>query len=502
MSYLTNSADILYAISELTTSSKLWIDTEIADWRTHARRLSLIQVLSDTTSPSEDHVLIFDVLNKPDVIKLFSEQIIANSTIEKIFHNAPADLRLLGKDQAKNITCTLKIARQMNDVLNVTNFKLKTLAVELCHASDVDTEQGTSDWGYRPLNPKQLLYARRDVIYLAQVHHHLLQIVDSHQGSSKKYKYLSSEISLRNPSYTPTEPSQVYQDDQSVAEINDFTFLTSLLLADSHSFLVHEEFLDILRQLYRCDTEYREKITQYANNFKSRGYFFREELNFLIQRLNYHQIDCAIGSEEPEELEEENSSEQCVKTEVSYKISYKEILETLRQLYELDTQYRETIVRYVDNFKSKKYFLSEELTFLTQRLKYHRIDCQAQLFPLHRDLYARPWSSEEDERLRLRYSQQAPINIIAAEFQRSKGAIRSRIKKLGLQDQHQQSSYNTKIQEIRKQYPRAYEPWSGEEDKQLRLRYSQNAPINIIAAEFQRQPSAIRSRLEKLGLRS
>ncbi|HEY9613082.1 MAG TPA: ribonuclease D, partial [Allocoleopsis sp.] len=37
------------------------------------------------------------------------------------------------------------------------------------------TEQG-SDWGQRPLTASQLYYAKMDAVYVAQVHHRLLQI--------------------------------------------------------------------------------------------------------------------------------------------------------------------------------------------------------------------------------------------------------------------------------------------------------------------------------------
>ncbi|WP_238178360.1 hypothetical protein [Calothrix sp. 336/3] len=71
----------------------------------------------------------------------------------------------------------------------------------------------------------------------------------------------------------------------------------------------------------------------------------------------------------------------------------------------------------------------------------------------------------------------------------------SKFKKLSEQPQ---KSYS--IEEIRKQYPRAYESWNAEEDEELRLQYNQQASIDEIATEFQRQPSAVKSRLKKLGL--
>jgi DNA-directed RNA polymerase specialized sigma24 family protein len=66
------------------------------------------------------------------------------------------------------------------------------------------------------------------------------------------------------------------------------------------------------------------------------------------------------------------------------------------------------------------------------------------------------------------------------------------------QSEQRQKTYS--VEEARKQYPRAYEPWNAEEDEQLRLQYNQQASIDEIATEFQRQPGAIKSRLKKLGL--
>ncbi len=60
--------------------------------------------------------------------------------------------------------------------------------------------------------------------------------------------------------------------------------------------------------------------------------------------------------------------------------------------------------------------------------------------------------------------------------------------------------YHQRLLEIRKSYPRAYEKWTSEEETQLTELFRAGTEINHIAAELQRQPSAIRSRLGKLGL--
>ena len=177
MHYLTEASEIYNQISQLSLSKTLWIDTEIADWYTDKPKLALIQVLADYTDLTGESAYIFDVLDKPDLAVYFINQIMVNSQIEKVFHNAGFDLKYLGREVAQNVTCTLKIARKITkEVLQTTNLKLKTLAAELCQFSHVDAEEGTSDWGKRPLTQKQLNYAAMDTVYLAAVHYRLLEI--------------------------------------------------------------------------------------------------------------------------------------------------------------------------------------------------------------------------------------------------------------------------------------------------------------------------------------
>ena len=180
--YLTKPAEIRVMIQQLTSAKTLWLDTEVADWNTPNPRLSLIQVLANPTDRTEKFAYIFDVLDQPDVVQNFVEQIMANSGIEKVFHNASFDLRFLGKEQAENVTCTQKMVNRLtrkrrSNRLQVSNKKLKTLAVELCQFSNVDTEEQQSDWGQRPLTEKQIKYAKMDTVYLAHVHRYLLEFI-------------------------------------------------------------------------------------------------------------------------------------------------------------------------------------------------------------------------------------------------------------------------------------------------------------------------------------
>ncbi|MEG4497728.1 hypothetical protein QUB05_11730 [Microcoleus sp. F10-C6] len=58
----------------------------------------------------------------------------------------------------------------------------------------------------------------------------------------------------------------------------------------------------------------------------------------------------------------------------------------------------------------------------------------------------------------------------------------------------------TQNEKIRHKYPRAYVKWSQDEDENLKKEYASGQQIGELVQRFQRQPGAIRSRLQKLGL--
>lgn len=201
MHYLTKATDIQALISRFVSAKILWLDTEVADWNTNNPKVSLIQVLAEPEDLIGDRIYIIDVLNKPELVTYFVNQIMANPRIEKVFHNASYDLRFLGKEQAQNVTCTLKIANKIPKAsLQVPNLKLKTLAIELCNFSNVDKEEQGSNWGRRPLTEKQLQYAKMDTVYLAQVHRHLLKITNYTSSTS-----VGNILDAENPSLSVTK---------------------------------------------------------------------------------------------------------------------------------------------------------------------------------------------------------------------------------------------------------------------------------------------------------
>jgi DNA-directed RNA polymerase specialized sigma24 family protein len=62
------------------------------------------------------------------------------------------------------------------------------------------------------------------------------------------------------------------------------------------------------------------------------------------------------------------------------------------------------------------------------------------------------------------------------------------------------SDATERLAEIRLRYPRAYEPWTPAEESRLRLAYNQGESAQQVATMLGRQPSAVQSRLQRLGL--
>jgi ATP-dependent DNA helicase RecQ len=61
------------------------------------------------------------------------------------------------------------------------------------------------------------------------------------------------------------------------------------------------------------------------------------------------------------------------------------------------------------------------------------------------------------------------------------------------------SPSDERLQAIREEYPRAYEKWTPDEDEELLSLHAAGTPLSRLVTHFQRQPSAVRSRLAKLA---
>jgi hypothetical protein len=57
-----------------------------------------------------------------------------------------------------------------------------------------------------------------------------------------------------------------------------------------------------------------------------------------------------------------------------------------------------------------------------------------------------------------------------------------------------------RLSRLREKHPRAYTKWTPEEDARLKAEFAKGTSRAELAAIFEREPSAIKSRLQKLGL--
>jgi ribonuclease D len=170
MPYIRDPEEMRAAIAQLTTAQQLWIDTEVADFNTKRPRLALLQILSDQMPLETSAVMVFDLLDSPEVTEFFIAQIMVNPAIAKVAHNMSYDQRFLGGKRAQNLHCTLTIAKSIPYyLLPVANYQLKTLIEYFQIVTVMDKAEQGSDWGQRPLSPEQLDYAALDVVYLAQL---------------------------------------------------------------------------------------------------------------------------------------------------------------------------------------------------------------------------------------------------------------------------------------------------------------------------------------------
>lgn len=98
-------------------------------------------------------------------------ELLADSSVVKVFHHAPFDLRWMAshwKVTPASVACTKVASRLLNPAPDSAEHSLKHL-LRTYLGIDVDKGQQTSDWLANDLTPEQLAYAAGDVINLLTV---------------------------------------------------------------------------------------------------------------------------------------------------------------------------------------------------------------------------------------------------------------------------------------------------------------------------------------------
>jgi ribonuclease D len=162
--YIEHDDDFLKLIDGLAQEPLIAFDTESNSLYAYRERVCLVQISTRTAD------YIIDPLRVADLLPLGA--ILANPSIEKVFHAAEYDLLCLKRDYdlvVHNLFDTMIVAR----VIGRKEMGLNKLLAEFCGVT-IDKNHQRDDWGLRPLPEEGLLYAQIDTHYLPELRDRLM----------------------------------------------------------------------------------------------------------------------------------------------------------------------------------------------------------------------------------------------------------------------------------------------------------------------------------------
>lgn len=155
-SYIAGPEDLAELIAALRRESRIAVDTEAASFHRYRDRIYLVQVSTATRTALIDPLAVSDLSPLGTVL--------ADRGIEKTFHDADYDLRVLDRDygfRAARLFDT-RIAAQLagEPAIGLAALLEKYAGVKLAK------EHQKADWSQRPLPPPMLAYAAEDTRHL------------------------------------------------------------------------------------------------------------------------------------------------------------------------------------------------------------------------------------------------------------------------------------------------------------------------------------------------
>ncbi len=146
--------------ADLTLGPVVAVDTEAMGLRYHRDALCVVQL---SAGDGDAHVVQLDRAGY-DCPNL--KALLADATVEKLFHFARFDLAMIQRYLGVSVTpvyCTKiasRLARTYTDRHGLKDLTRELLGIEL------SKQQQSSDWGADTLKPEQLVYAASDVLHL------------------------------------------------------------------------------------------------------------------------------------------------------------------------------------------------------------------------------------------------------------------------------------------------------------------------------------------------
>lgn len=155
-SYVDTPQKLAALSAALTQESRLGVDTEAASFHRYRDRIYLLQVSSATQTALIDPVAVTDLAS--------FGALLGDPRIEKVFHDADYDLRVLDRDYGFHGARLFdtRIAAQLagEPAIGLAALLEKYVGVKL------DKEHQKADWSLRPLTPPMLAYAAADTQHL------------------------------------------------------------------------------------------------------------------------------------------------------------------------------------------------------------------------------------------------------------------------------------------------------------------------------------------------
>ena len=178
------------------------IDTETLGLNLHRDRLCLVQI-----SSGDGHAHLVQIAQSPAPCPNL-QKLLADETVEKLFHYARFDLAVLTRDigpVSGPIYCT-KIASKL--VRTYTDrHGLRDLCSELI-GIEISKQQQSSDWAATELTTAQQKYAAGDVLYLHQLQDKLNAMLareDRVDIAKACFAFLPTRIALDLRGYEPVD---------------------------------------------------------------------------------------------------------------------------------------------------------------------------------------------------------------------------------------------------------------------------------------------------------
>jgi ribonuclease D len=141
--------------------SELAVDTEGASFHRFHDRIYLLQLSTRTR-----HAILDPVKLSAETLRPLGD-LLENASVEKVFHDADYDLRLLQSDYGWHVRHIFD-TRIASQLLGLQSFGLAAL-LDRYFGVKLDKKHQRADWSMRPLSEDMLRYAAQDTAYLLEL---------------------------------------------------------------------------------------------------------------------------------------------------------------------------------------------------------------------------------------------------------------------------------------------------------------------------------------------